>query len=270
MLTSASFAKTEAILGTKSRLEEILSSQKSPAPFAVLKPASFSRVAVVNSAPIPAALPFSIEKQSKTKSVADQPDVFGSVALRVRHTSLDGRWQAAAKEPVRGAAAGFARSLRDLPEQERAAAINRYVNRRVTFMDDERQYHRQDLWSAASATLESGRGDCEDYAIAKLQMLRAAGMSGKNLYLVIVKDLARRADHAVLVVRTSGGMLMLDNGSDAMLDARSAIDYRPVLTFSTAGTWTHGYRRPLAPLTMAENVVRPLSPAAAATSISAP
>ena len=37
--------------------------------------------------------------------------------------------------------------------------------------------------------MRRGRGDCEDYAIAKLQMLRAAGFEDRDLYLVIAKDL---------------------------------------------------------------------------------
>ena len=93
-------------------------------------------------------------------------------------------------------------------------AVNRYVNRRVRFTDDEQQFGRSDVWEAANETLRSGRGDCEDYAIAKLQMLRRAGLADRNLYLVIVKDLVRRADHAVLVVRAAGRMLVLDNGTD--------------------------------------------------------
>ena len=61
-----------------------------------------------------------------------------------------------------------------------------------------------DRWSAADDTLARGRGDCEDYALAKLAMLRRAGFADRDLYLVLVKDLARRADHAVLVVRSDG------------------------------------------------------------------
>jgi transglutaminase-like putative cysteine protease len=98
------------------------------------------------------------------------------------------------------------------------------------------------VWEAADETLRSGRGDCEDYAIAKLQLLRRAGVADRDLYLTIVKDLVRRADHAVLVVRSGGHMYVLDNGTDAVLDSESIADYRPVLTFATTGAWTHGYR----------------------------
>ena len=70
----------------------------------------------------------------------------------------------------------------------------------------------------------------------------------RDLYLVIAKDLVRRADHALLVVRAEGRMLVLDNGTDTILDAEDASDYRPVLTFSATGAWTHGYRRMMPPM----------------------
>ncbi len=189
-----------------------------------------------------------------------RPDVFGSVALNVGTTRLDSRWRKVARDGVSGAPAAFAASLTNRGELERVEAINRYVNGRVKFVDDSREYGRADLWAEANATLKRGRGDCEDYAIAKLQMLRAAGFSNRDLYLVIVKDLVRRADHAVLVVRAAGKMLVLDNGTDMVADADTVHDYRPILTFAANGAWTHGYRRSLPTMTMADASIAPLTP----------
>jgi len=252
-MTSASLAKSEAILGgAPSALAAILAQQSGlPAPVttqtAALSPAAYRPVmspAVLrtgNPLYVPAVL-------------SGRPDVFGSVALAIGSTKLDSRWRKVGRTGVTGAAAGYAASLRDLDAVARANAVNRYVNHRVQFTDDSRQYGRNDVWSAASDTLRRGKGDCEDYAIAKMQMLRAAGIADKDLYLVILKDLVRRADHAVLVVRAGGRMLLLDNGTDAMSDTETVRDYRPVVTFSAAGTWTHGYRRTVAPLNVASAV----------------
>jgi predicted transglutaminase-like cysteine proteinase len=134
------------------------------------------------------------------------------------------------------------------------------VNRRVRFTDDQRQFGRADVWSAANDTLQRGRGDCEDYAIAKLQMLRRAGISDRDLYLVIVRDLVRRADHAVLVVRAAGHMYVLDNGTDDILDSETVSDYRPVLTFAATGAWTHGYRVRSAPMVIASGEIDSTGP----------
>jgi predicted transglutaminase-like cysteine proteinase len=74
-----------------------------------------------------------------------------------------------------------------------------------------------------------------------MKLLEAAGVDREDMYLVIVDDLVRRADHALLVVRSGDQMLVLDNGTDQILEAGSVTDYRPVFSYSAQGTWLHGY-----------------------------
>jgi predicted transglutaminase-like cysteine proteinase len=253
-----SYSKTDAILGgAPSALQAILAQQRGAAPArAAIQPASLGRPQVVQA----------VLREGRplvSPGVANgRPDVFGSVALRVGRTRLDRRWHNVEYSPVGGAASRFAEGLRGRGAVDRLEAVNWYVNKRVRFVDDERQYGRADVWATAGETLRRGRGDCEDFAIAKLQMLRRAGVSDRDLYLVIVKDLVRRSDHAVLVVRAAGHMYVLDNGTDELLDSESVSDYRPILTFAAGGTWTHGYRVREAPVEIASNEVQPLVPAA--------
>jgi predicted transglutaminase-like cysteine proteinase len=239
-LAATGVAKSEAILGAPSQLAAILAAQQG---FETPKPA------VEQTLFVEAASHFS----------AHRPDVFGSVALAVRRTPLDRRWHRVAQHRVRGSAAAYALSLRASTELDRLDAVNRYVNDRVQFDDDSSQYGRDDVWASAGDTLRRGRGDCEDYAIAKLQMLRAAGVADRDLYLVIARDVVRRADHALLVVRADGRLHVLDNGSDLIVDAAAASDYRPIMTFSTRGAWTHGYRI-AAPVMMATATLDPVLP----------
>jgi predicted transglutaminase-like cysteine proteinase len=257
-----SFSKTEAILGGPSALDA-LKAQQSGLPVA----------ATSAPAPIPASLTYSSpqfvptilrDRPAISPGVGNgRPDVFGSVALRVGQTQLDARWQRVAHSGVSGAAAAYASSLHGKDAFERLEAVNWYVNKRVRFTDDIRQYGRADYWASANETLNRGRGDCEDFAIAKLQMLRRAGVADKDLYLVVVKDLVRRADHAILVVRAAGHMYVLDNGTDQLLDSESVSDYRPVITFAAVGaTWTHGYRVQRAPMNIASAEKPVLTPAA--------
>ena len=120
---------------------------------------------------------------------------------------------------VGGNAGAFAASLRGQDVIAKLEAVNSYVNARVRFVDDRVQFGVADRWLAPSETLARGRGDCEDFALAKRAMLRAAGVPDKDLYLVVLKDLSRRADHAVLVVRAAGRFLVLDNGTDRIVDS---------------------------------------------------
>ena len=255
-LASLSWSKSEAILGGPSALQAMLAQQGAlPPRVSPIQPASLSR---------PPVLPAVVRVRPRlAEGVASgRPDLFGTVALRVTRTPLDARWRRAEAAPVGGSAAAYARSLSGLDPVERLEAVNRYVNRRVRFTDDEARFGRADVWSSAGETLRRGRGDCEDYAIAKLQMLRSAGLAERDLYLVIVKDLVRRSDHAVLVVRAAGAMHVLDNGTDQLLDSESISDYRPVLTFAASGAWTHGYRVRSAPVEIASAPAEPLAPAA--------
>jgi len=246
--SAQSFSKAEAILGGPSALEALLAQQKAaPTPRPALQPASYSYSRATIVPPVlregePAISPGVFN---------GRPDVFGSVALRVGHSPLDARWHKVEHSGVTGAAASFATALRGKESVQRLEAVNWYVNKRVHFVDDQVRWGRADVWSAANDTLDAGKGDCEDFAIAKLAMLRRAGIADRDLYLVVLRDLVRRADHAVLVVRAGGHMYVLDNGTDELLDSESVHDYRPILTFASNATFTHGYRVQHAPVNIA-------------------
>ena len=197
-------------------------------------------------------MPFIQPKRSDAEGVVSgRPDVFGTVAFKVGRTPLDAKWRRVEQTSLDSAQLRYAHSLSGLERGRKARSrqplrqSSREFRRRLV------AFGRADVWSAAAATLRAGRGDCEDYAIAKLQLLRAAGLADRDLYLTIVKDLVRRADHAVLVVRAAGHMYVLDNGTDELLDSEDVADYRPVLTFAATGEWIHGYRRQPAAVEMA-------------------
>lgn len=186
----------------------------------------------------------------------NRPDIFNSVALSIGRSPLDARWNRVAGAAVAGSAGAYSASLRNEGIIAKLEAVNSYVNSRVRFVDDQVQFGVADRWMTASETLARGRGDCEDFALAKRAMLRAAGVPDKDLYLVVLKDLSRRADHAVLVVRAAGRFLVLDNGTSRIVDLSDVQDYKPMLTFTAGSSYTHGYRRDEAPVTYASNAVR--------------
>jgi predicted transglutaminase-like cysteine proteinase len=100
----------------------------------------------------------------------------------------------------------------------RIGVINRAINLAIRPMSDLAQWGVIDRWSAPLDTFTTGRGDCEDYAIAKYVALREAGLAEADVRLVIVRDLASKEDHAVVSVRLDagagsggGGWIVLDN-----------------------------------------------------------
>jgi predicted transglutaminase-like cysteine proteinase len=238
-----SSSKSEAILGgAPSALAAITANQDGRSMVTPAVARSYFRPAVVN--------------QVQPAVSSSRPDIFNSVALSIGRSPLDARWHKVSGAGVAGNAGAYAASLRDDHIIAKLEAVNSYVNARVRFVDDRVQFGVADRWLAPSETLARGRGDCEDFALAKRAMLRAAGVSERDLYLVVLKDLSRRADHAVLVVRAAGRFLVLDNGTDRIVDSSEVQDYKPVLTFAAAGrTYTHGYRRDVPPVTYAANRV---------------
>ncbi|PJG46951.1 transglutaminase [Sphingobium sp. LB126] len=169
-----------------------------------------------------------------------QPDVFGSVAMPISRTLLDGKWASvSAALPGKGVWSAVLNAARGSSGQQQVEMINSWVNRRLHFVDD-----RQggDNWASAARTLQSGAGDCEDYAIAKMKLLEAAGFDRRAMFLVIARDLVRQADHAVLAVRIGGELMILDNMTDRVLPSSGVSDYRPIMSFNAFGRWTHGYR----------------------------
>jgi len=220
-------SKSEAILGGPSQLAQILAQQgaRPAAPIAAApQPASYSLP------PITSAV------LRTTDGVIDgMPDVFGSVALKVGHTPLDWRWRSVEDSPVTGAPAAYARSLRELDPAEKAALINQYVNRRVRYTEDIVQYGKADYWARADETLRHGRGDCEDYAIAKYVALRMAGVAAEDLRIVVMVDTFRHEGHAVTAARLDGRWLILDNRRTAMIEDSYLRNYRPLFVIDDDG-----------------------------------
>ncbi len=93
----------------------------------------------------------------------------------------------------------------------RIGIINRAINLAIRPISDLAQWGALDRWSAPLETLTTGRGDCEDYAIAKYVALTQAGVAAEDVRLVIVHDLAVGENHAVVATRLNGDWIILDN-----------------------------------------------------------
>lgn len=107
---------------------------------------------------------------------------------------------------------------RALAGRARIGVINRAINMAIRPMSDLAQWGVPDRWSAPLTTFTTGRGDCEDYAIAKYVALREAGVAEDDVRLVIVRDLAVAEDHAVVAARLDGKWIVLDSRRLALIE----------------------------------------------------
>ena len=178
--------------------------------------------------------------------------ILGSIAIAIENTPLDAAW---AKVNRPGSSRGLRRivaatgAFRVTDEHARIAIVNSWVNARIAYVEDISLYHKVDYWASARETLLRKAGDCEDFAIAKMELLMAMGVSRNQLRLVVARDLVRNADHALLLVDLPSGPVVLDNATDTLLDARVANDYRPIMSFTFTQKFIHGYTAAAAPRT---------------------
>jgi len=93
----------------------------------------------------------------------------------------------------------------------RVGRINRAVNLAIRPISDEEQWGVEDRWSAPFETLQSRRGDCEDYAIVKYVALLEAGLPREDVKIVILRNLFPQEDHAAVAARVDGEWIILDN-----------------------------------------------------------
>jgi len=111
-------------------------------------------------------------------------------------------------------------------------AVNAGVNQAIVPVTDQELYQVAEFW-----TYPNGYGDCEDYALEKRRELINAGWPPSTLLMSVVKQ-ANGEGHAVLLVRTDRGDLVLDNQVGSV-DLWSQTPYKFIKRQSqaNAGQW---------------------------------
>ena len=127
--------------------------------------------------------------------------------------------------------------LRGLPVNAMVAGVNDVMNR-VRYINDSELYGKSDHWATPMEFISRG-GDCEDYAIAKYTALRALGMPEERMRILILQDLQKNIPHAVLVVYTDHGAVILDNQIKTVTPVDKIAHYRPIFSINRTAWWLH-------------------------------
>lgn len=130
-------------------------------------------------------------------------------------------------------------------EADKLERVNDFFNRAVRFEDDQDIWGEEDYWATPLETLATGRGDCEDIAIAKYYALLASGVEIGKLRLVYVRatiDTFRgpqQQAHMVLAYYPdpTAEPLILDNLDGRIRPASRRSDLRPVFSFNSEAVW---------------------------------
>lgn len=99
----------------------------------------------------------------------------------------------------------------NLKGKDLVRAVNNYVNFEVTWKADDADY-----WQSPDETSTLGTGDCEDFAIYKMQLLRNSGVPDKDMY-IIIGTTAKGEYHAILRVNIDGVMYYMDNQTTSII-----------------------------------------------------
>lgn len=212
--------------------------------------------------PVPQERLASLQQSSPIpESTPIDRSVFGSVAIPVSKLAADVRWRrlldtSQKGDPIRclggadadcqsGKWAGWRNVLARAKHSSgvsQLALVNREVNKLIQHTADLRNYGNSDYWADLDETVARGRGDCEDFAIAKMRVLQALGIPLAQMQLVVLRDKERGTAHAVLAVPLDGTTYILDNQMAAVKPSEQLTFYQAVYSISTAGRWLHGVR----------------------------
>jgi predicted transglutaminase-like cysteine proteinase len=128
-----------------------------------------------------------------------------------------------------------------LQGRARIELVNQRINGEIRYATDETQWGREDDWSlpidaAKAGSLDTGRGDCEDYVLAKYMALHQAGVPDEELRMVLVRDNFTDQDHAVLAVRDGDAWLILDNRWNELAEDRElTLRFTPLFMVEKTG-----------------------------------
>lgn len=139
-------------------------------------------------------------------------------------------------------------------EQGKLMHINTYLNQQLRADSDLNIWGQEDYWATPIEAKIKGRGDCEDYAIAKYFSLKFSGVPVSKLRLTYVKALIEVEKkkslqaHMVLTYYPTPDAepLILDNIMNEMLPASQRQDLVPMFSFNAEGAWKSGSDLPQA------------------------
>lgn len=111
-------------------------------------------------------------------------------------------------------------------------AINNQVNQEVIPVADQALYLTAEFWA-----YPEGAGDCEDYVLAKRRALAKVGWPTSAMMIAVVRQ-QNGEGHAVLMVRTDRGDLVLDNlSSEILVWNQSPYQFLKRQSQAHAGRW---------------------------------
>jgi len=204
---------------------------------------------------IPAKISVSMnaKEMGNIGQIHSYPDLFGSEETQSKNLKAFTKWSNMFKrfdqELKTSKGAKTIKSLnaqlsgyKNLSLPEMAKKVNAIMNSKK-YIVDKKNWNKSDYWATPVEFIARG-GDCEDFAIAKYVALKALGVSESRLRLAIVHDERKNIPHAILIVYTNDGTLILDNQIKTVRSAKSINHYKPIFSINKDAWWLHSQPKP--------------------------
>ena len=186
--------------------------------------------------------------QSAFQKASYHPKLFGSAEKKSRSLKAFTKWTdmfkrfntALNSSSAQGEIRQFRtdlQALQNLSLNQMASRVNTMMNAK-RYVSDKANYGKNDYWATPVEFFQRG-GDCEDYAIAKYTALRALGVPENRLRIAIVQDLQKNIPHAILIVYTDQGAMILDNQMKSAVKAERISHYKPIFSINQNAWWLH-------------------------------
>lgn len=129
-------------------------------------------------------------------------------------------------------------------DKEKLELVNNFFNSKniTRYKSDIKHWKKKDYWATPIEFLQTGYGDCEDYALAKYFTLKALSVAGSKInmtYVRITRSKGKREAHMVLSYYEKPGAmpLILDNFKRQIMYANKRTDLKFVFSFNSSSLW---------------------------------
>lgn len=134
-------------------------------------------------------------------------------------------------------------SLNDQSVDVKLQKVNAFFNKKLSYFEDIDIWGQSDYWATPLESMSKGKGDCEDYVIAKYFSLRNLNIPDSQLRLVYVKariggpNSSIQQAHMVLAFypNVDGEPVILDNLITDIRPAARRTDLSPIFSFNSQG-----------------------------------
>jgi predicted transglutaminase-like cysteine proteinase len=139
-------------------------------------------------------------------------------------------------------------SAKDAPVETRLQKVNDFFNRKISYAEDREVWGQADYWATPMESLAKGKGDCEDYVIAKYFALRNMNIPDTQLRLIYVRahlaGASNNAQEAHMVLAYYPDLaaatepLILDSLISDIRPASHRSDLVPIFSFNSMGVFS--------------------------------